>query len=745
MAAAVQSLDGRAYALAVPDSEIDIRALLRGLWRKRFWVLIPTLIAAGLAFATVQVITPKYRSEARVLFDGRENVFLRPEADKATIDRGTVDPEAVASQVQLVLSRDLAHEVIAKLKLAELPEFDILLRGVSLPRKILVMLGLAKDPLRMTPEERVLEAYYDRLNVYPVDKSRVIVIEFQSQNPELAARVANAIAGAYLGFQQATKQEQARSASQWLAGEIEKLRVKVKDAEEKVEQFRARSSLFLGNNNTPLPNQQLGDLAAQLAAARAQMADATARAQHIREVLRSGRPLESSDLLNSELIRRLTEQRVTLRAQLAEQSATLLDAHPRIKELKAQIADLERQIREEAERLARALENDAQVASSRVETLGATLEQLKRQAAASGGQDIELRALEREARAQRDLLESYLAKYREATARENIDAAPSDARVISRAVVSNTPAFPKKVPIVLVATLATLVLFSGFIATGQLMSTVPDRSTIAAAASAAPPAAPAPPALETATGSSEPPAPAAPPGPRAERGEVISSVSGRTLRDVGVFNDTSPALAVPVSSIEAVARSLRRAGEAGRRVTVVGALRNIGTTMAAITLARSLAKDSKVVLVDLALGAPNLSAISSEPDAPGIADVVRGTASVGQIITRDRLSSVHLIAAGRGAEDAAAILASQRLATTIEALARTYAHVVIDAGAVPEIAAERFAHLTARAVLVAGDVEDPATHMARDRLLGAGFSDVTVLIGAPRGPQSGERAAAVAS
>src|SRR5207248_4674711 len=129
--------------------------------------------------------------------------------------------------------------------------------------------------------------------------------------------------------------------------------------------------------------------------------------------------------------------------------------HPRIKELKAQIADLDGQIRGEAEKLARALENDARIASARVDALTASFDQLKRQAASTNEQDIELRALEREAKAQRDLLESYLAKFREATARENIDTAPSDARVISRALVSNTPFFPKKLPIILIASLAT--------------------------------------------------------------------------------------------------------------------------------------------------------------------------------------------------------------------------------------------------------------------------------------------------
>ena len=73
---------------------------------------------------------------------------------------------------------------------------------------------------------------------------------------------------------------------------------------------------------------------------------------------------------------------------------------------------------------------------------------------------MQLRALEREAKAQRDLLESFLAKYREANTRQNIDVAPADGRIISRAIVSNTPAYPKKLPVVLIATLATLLLSS---------------------------------------------------------------------------------------------------------------------------------------------------------------------------------------------------------------------------------------------------------------------------------------------
>ena len=104
---------------------------------------------------------------------------------------------------------------------------------------------------------------------------------------------------------------------------------------------------------------------------------------------------------------------------------------------------------------------------------------MKKLATSCNGQDVQLRALEREAKAQRDLLESYLAKYREATTRENIDAGPTDGRIISRASPSNTPAYPKKLPIVLIATLATLLLSSGLIATGELLRMTAPRAVSA--------------------------------------------------------------------------------------------------------------------------------------------------------------------------------------------------------------------------------------------------------------------------
>jgi succinoglycan biosynthesis transport protein ExoP len=747
----VESASGRLGGAHVGDAqvvdELDLRALSGAMWRKKRLIITLTLAAAAVAFVAVNMMTPRYRSEARVLIETRDNIFVRPEADKTSDRSTTVDQEAVTSQVQLILSRDLGREVIKKLKLGERPEFDPVLSGRSFLRVVLGILGIAKDPMTQTPEERVLKSYFDRLSAFQVEKSRVIAIEFDSEDPELAARAANAVADGYLVLQQSHKQDQTRAAGQWLSGEILSLRGKVADAEAKVEEYRSKSNLFIGTNNTTLSNQQLGDSNSQLATARAQKADAEAKARMIRDALRNGTAIEFADITNSELLRRLSEQRVTLRAQLAEQSSTLLDQHPRIKELRAQINDLERQMRAEGDRLVRSLENDAKLAGSRVEGLSASLDQLKRQAASTNEQDVQLRALERDAKSQRDLLESYLAKFREATARDNIGAASADARVISTATVTNTPAWPKKLPTVLLSGLAMFVLSAGFVLTGALLGGLPGASAAgrpvepvvgpageplfakAPAAAANLPSGAAVvdhgPAERARTETVEP---ATPPAPMATPVEAPKAAD-----------------AVPLETIEVLARGLGTAGEAARRIAVLGVRRHIGTTIAAITLARSLAKQGRVVLVDLALGSPNLAAIAADPRAPGIAELTHESASFGQIITRDRFSSIHLIMAGRPIDDAQEILSSPRLAITLEALARSYDYVVVDAGALPELPAERFAGLAPRAVLVADENDGPETAAASQQLQEAGFAKVSVLAISPRAPAVDTTGARVAA
>src|SRR5579871_2124051 len=85
-----------------PVGELDFAAIGQALARKRKWIVIPTLLAALLSITVVNLITPRYKSEVRILIDGRENVFLRPNGERND-DRSSLDAEAVTSQVQLLL------------------------------------------------------------------------------------------------------------------------------------------------------------------------------------------------------------------------------------------------------------------------------------------------------------------------------------------------------------------------------------------------------------------------------------------------------------------------------------------------------------------------------------------------------------------------------------------------------------------------------------------------------------------
>lgn len=696
------------------SGDLDLRLLGQALRRKRGWIILPTVLAAVLSITAVNLITPRYKSEARILIDGRENVFLRPSGERNE-DRSSLDAEAVTSQVQLLLSRDLAREVIKKNNLADLPEFDPVLRGLSPLKSVLGLFGIGRDPFLMTPEERVLDAYYERLTAYAVDKSRVIVIEFQSRDPELAARVANSIAESYLVLLQGARQAQARSAGQWLSGEIESLRKKVADAESRVEDFRSKSSLFVGTNNTTLSNQQMGELNTQLNNARALKSDAESKARLIREMLQSGKPIEASEVLNSELTRRLSEQRVTLRAQLAEQSSTLLDGHPRIKELRAQLADIDRQLREEAGKVSRSLDNDARIASGRVEGLTTSLDQLKKLATSTNGQDVQLRAMEREAKAQRDLLESYLAKYREANTRENIDAAPADYRIISRATVSNTPAYPKKLPIVLIATLATLMLSAGAVVTGELLRTTAPRGPAAFVT------APAPFREPTFASVATVPAVTVPDATFAAATVVPADPE---LDPAPLFAETGTDIATEVDEIAQLAEDLR--SKAAHKVTMLGTASNERITLTALTLARLIARDAKVVVVDLAASSSSISTVSVDPNAPGLAELMSGEASFSQVITKDRQSRVHLVSGGRPGLDRS-LLQLPRLTMAIDALLRVYDYVLLDAGAASDLPAELLTRGACAVVVPDESMPSDSRTQLCDQLRAVGFSEVTML------------------
>ena len=634
--------------------EIDLRRLLAAIGRRKFWITAPVIAALALTFAAVSLIKPRYTAESKVLLEAQEGYFTQP--DRLTRESAAViDPEAVASQVQLVTSRDVARQAVRKLDLLSNPEFDPLIEGINPFVRVLVLLGLQRDPVQMSPEERVLETYYDKLTVFPVARTRVLTIEFTSRNPELAAKAANTIAEIYLTAQEDAKKTNVKSAAGWLARSIDDLRVRVAQAEAKVDDFRSNSGLFVGTNNVNIPSQQLSDLNTQLATARAAQAEAQAKGKRLAELIRQGRLFEVSDIVKDDLVRRVGEQRVTIKAQLALESRTLLPGHPRIKELQAQLTDLENEMRAAAEKSARGLENDARVASSRVESIQAAFDTQRKAVTSSNSEDVTLRAYEREAKAAREQLESYLQKYREASARDADHAAPADARIISRAVAPQLPSFPKKVPMLAIAGLGALFLSFGLVTarallSGEGISAAPViRDAVEAAHISEPKLAPARVSPAPAGAARRPPA--------------------ETLSGTGC----TP------GSLAGMLRGARAqcAAEGGLCVLFSGTARGAGASANAMALARVLAREAKVILVDGDAEAPALDHLVQEGGAGGVpaglSDLRAGHSAFADVIHRDLNSQLHVLPAGSDA--GAPVMAFDEV---IGALRETYDYVLID-------------------------------------------------------------------
>ncbi|MDP2358464.1 MAG: GumC family protein [Beijerinckiaceae bacterium] len=616
--------------------EIDLSDVWKAIAAGKKTIIAVTLLFLLAALAYVLTATPRYSGEAKVLVENQEGYLTRQDRSDSPPDEA-----AVASQVQVILSRDLARQAVRSLNLSGNPEFDPIAGGGGLIRQ---MVGLVSGSRSSTREDRIFEEYYKRLNVFALAKSRVVSIEFQSRDPALAARAANVIAELYIEMQANAKRDQARGSAEALGAQVAILRTKAAETDGRVEDFRSKSGLMMGANNTTLPSQQLAEINAQLASARSAQADSQARARLLRESLRAGRLNEVPDIANNELMRRVSEQRVTLRGQLALESRTLGPEHPRTKELNAQIASVESEMRTLAERTSRTLENDARIAGSRVEFLTAAVERQMRAVGTSGDDEVRLRELEREARLTKEQLEQNTQRWQEALARESSKATPGGARVISRAVEPDKPVSPKKIVVLFAAFGGLALSVFGVVAKTMIGSGPVQVSGVVGV----PVVAFAKPLEEPAV--SRP------------LSVIENAPAGDSHFDVGV-EEAIPA-SDDISALVALISNESRRSEG--MIVLVASADQHAASLAAVDIGRELTGMGRAVLIDLIQ--PAVASRSRE----GFSDVLDGVSTFGRVLHGEPQSPLHILDRGRSA-----IELGENLDNALVALARTYEYVVL--------------------------------------------------------------------
>src|SRR5262245_19891196 len=640
---AMHNFEMRSLASGVA-SAVDLRDVLSGLWRRKRAMAITTLMATLIGLAFAFSATPRYTAESRVIIDKFDTAFSR--GDRTDDSARDISEQLVTSQVEVLRSRDIAKRVVDALDLVDNPEFSGRGVPVSPIARILATLGFISAPRSMTPEQRAIEAYYRNLVVYVVPKSQVIAIEFTSRIPDMAAKLANAVADTYVVATRQAQTESTGRARDWLAGQIEELRGKVVVSETAAEEFRAKAGLLKGSLAT-LGSQELSELNSQIILAESNRSEAQAKAKAIRELLaRTGTVDASVAVLDSPLVQRLREQQVALIRSRAELSTIYLGSHPRLIAVDRELADLDRQVRAEALKIVDRLDQEARIAAARETSLRSSLNGLKTRASETNVEDVKLRALEREAAANRSLLETFLNRYTDARARDTVNAQPGLARVISRADVPTDPSFPRRGPIVLLSIIAGFTIALGLAFLAEVMANVARL---------------------------EPPVIEPHPQPEQESTSVAASpsfdLSAAIARPALCHGLDGASLAIIGSWIQS-----QRQTPGVKRVSLMGLARDDGGATLLTGIGRWLAlQGTRVMAVDCALHPSS----PTEPGArPGLTELLSGAAAFSNVVVLDKESPLQLITAGQAGATGRSLLASPRFDTVIDALEQNYALVL---------------------------------------------------------------------
>jgi polysaccharide biosynthesis transport protein len=422
-------------------------------WRVRL-VAATTLATVALTVCALVILPPKYKATTIVLVDPRQPQVTKTEAVLSGIG---ADVAAVESQVELIASSALAGKVIAALKLADDPELasPSLLERVS--DGVLALFGRAPAGDENTKANRIVDKFLKSLTVRRRGLTYVLEISYVAKEPAKAAEIANAVAEAYLDDQRSAKGEITARASDWLGDRITEMRERVRRAEEAVAAYRSAHNLVDVTQGNKLINRQVEDLTLQIALARTRTADARARLERVQQAAqRNGDPATLSEALQSQVIANLRSQYAEAARLEAEYSTIYGNKHPGLIAVRAQVADLRRQIENEIGRIRAGVHNEYQTAVSREAALEGELTKLKQQSAAVSEADVKLRELEREAQANRMLFEQFLNRVKETSEQQTLQIA--DARVVAPALAPLKPDRPGTLLLLAIAACGGLIL-----------------------------------------------------------------------------------------------------------------------------------------------------------------------------------------------------------------------------------------------------------------------------------------------
>ncbi len=419
---------------------MDLFGLLEAL-RRQWKIIVATvfafLIVAG-AWAWSQ--TPLYTATTEVLITPRQQTL---------IGGGLISPGLsselmmIESQARIIVSEAVLRRVVKSEGLEDDPEFNGTRPARGFLAHLRALVGHDGDKVGESREEIALRILMKRLKVRRAEKTFVLEVSMTSEDPAKAARLANAIARAYIADQTESKATTAGKVNNLLAERLEILRRQLVEAERKVEDFK-RSNDIVATGKDQIENEvRLKRLGEELEKARARAATARAREEKVRAALASGLIPEATDeVTRSPVIAQLRAEYARASARAASLAQSLGPRHPALQAARARADRIRGLIIDELTRIAHAAGAEAKSATGEVRNLEKALQEQKRIVERINRARVRLRELEREAAARRKVYEAFLLKSKESGEASKLQI--PDARIISPALPPEYASWPKK-------------------------------------------------------------------------------------------------------------------------------------------------------------------------------------------------------------------------------------------------------------------------------------------------------------
>ena len=674
MARQITRFAGGAEHEATASDELDPRALLRALWRRKF--LLTAVVALGtiLGVAYAMTTTPLYRAETLIRIQPSEAKIIDLPGIGGTFE---ADAPTIESEIELLDSQAFASRIVDELGLMNDPEFNTRLDPkrrpfwetldltAYVPASVLAFLygdARADAAAELAVAERTdpagairlrtVQAFQAKLSVDQVNRSYVLQVHFSAEDPQKAARIANTISETYLVSQLEGKYASAQKATEWLAARVAEMRDKVVAADKRIVDFQNARGLTSVSRVDPL-QQQMTQINTQLTGAQAARAEAEARFNQVQGLMRSaGGVGAAANVLSSPLLLQLRTDESELSRQFSELQNVYGERHPQMINLKAQIRNVRGKMIGEVERIVQDLSNEVEVARARERELARQASTLEGQAQGQEVSSVELRDLEREATSARSLYESFLIRLSEVTETQNLQQA--DATILSAATAPVDPAWPNKKLIVILA-------FGGSLVLGGILVFVVERWTSGF-------------------------------GFRSAE-EVQAALAMRALalvpdlsrRDTRGMTAEEYILQKPVSAFAEAVQRIRTSiflsdrDRTTRTVLVTSSVPVEGKSLISASLARQSAKSGlRTLLIDADLRRPRLHDVVRCSNKKGLADVLYGDLTLAEAIRIDEKSGCAFVPAGIAPVSPPDLFRSEAMRRLLDEVRHDYDLVIID-------------------------------------------------------------------